>query len=279
MSLSNFLGTQFINHALKGANMPTAPTNLFFSFHSADPVDTGANEVTATYLSGRTSYTASSFSAIATSGINRRIANSAILNMGTTIAASPVGGITHLGIWDASTSGNFLWAIRLENSSGTATPLVFANGNSIQFAIGAIVLSLDILKWSIYMRDMQLNWVKGTAATAAIATSYMGLHSLLLTDGTGTELTTTVRAAGRVAIASSAWDALTTSGLATITKNTNNIDFGMSAGNATGYTQIGFWTAASAGNLIFAGTSLAPQNIATGDPVLFTAGSITAGFS
>ena len=277
MTLSNYLETQYINHAVKGANLPTALTNLFFSLHSVDPADTGANEVTSTYLSGRASYTSSNFTSPATNADNRQITNTAILNYGNAIAAS--SGIPFLGIWDAATGGNFLWSIKLQTSSGADSPLIFGNGDTVQFAIGAIALRLDILKWSIYIRDIQLNWLRGITGVAAIATSYMGLHSTLFADGTGAELTTTVRAAGRLAIASTAWDAIATSGVATITKNSNNIDFGLSAGNAFGYTRIGFWNAASAGNLIFIGVSLAPQDITTGMPVFFTAGSISAGFS
>ena len=277
MSISNYLETQYINHAVKGANLPTALTNLFFSLHSADPADTGANEVTATHLSGRASYTSSNFTAPATNADNRQITNTAILNYGNAIAAS--SGIPFLGIWDAAIGGNFLWAIKLQTSAGVDSSLIFGNGDSIQFAIGAIALRLDILKWSIYIRDIQLNWLRGIAGVAAVLTSYVGLHSSLFTDATGTELTTTVRSAGRVAVASTAWDANTVSGLAAITKNSNNIDFGISSGNAFGYTRVGFWNAASAGNLIFIGVSLAPQDILTGAPVLFTAGSITAGFS
>ena len=277
MTISNYLEAQYINHAVKGVNMPTALTNLFFSLHSADPSDTGANEVTSTYLSGRASYASSNFSTPATNGNNRQIANSSSLSLGTAIASST--GIPFLGIWDASTGGNFLWAIKVQTSAGVDNPLIFGSGDAILFATGAVTLSLDILKWSIYIRDIQLNWLKGTTALAAISTSYMGLHSTLFADGTGTELTTTVRTAGRLAILSTAWDAITTSGVATITKNSNNIDFGLSAGNAFGYTRVGFWNAASAGNLIFIGVSLAPQDILTGTTVLFTAGSITAGFS
>ena len=277
MSISNYLEAQYINHALKGVNMPTAPTNLFFSLHSADPSDTGASEVTSSFLSGRVSYASSNFSAPTTNVNDRQIVNSAILSLGSSTAAST--GIPFLGIWDASTGGNFLWAIKLQTSAGVDSPLIFGSGDAIQFALGAIALRLDILKWSIYIRDIQLNWLRGTAAITAIMTSYMGLHSTLFADATGTELTTTVRTAGRLAIASTAWDALTTLGLASITKNSNNIDFGASVGNAFGYTRIGFWNAASAGNLIFIGVSLAPQDIVAGTPVFFTAGSISAGFS
>lgn len=277
MAISNYLQSQYLNHAIKGSNLPTALTTLYFSLHSADPADTGANEVTSTYLSGRAAYTSSNFASPSTNANNRQITNTAILSYGNAIAAST--GIPFLGVWDAATGGNFLWAIKLQTSSGVDSSLVFGSGDNIQFAIGAIALRLDILKWSIYIRDIQLNWLKGTAAPAAITTSYIGLHSTLFADATGSELTTTVHTAGRIAVASTSWATNSASGLATITKNSNNIDFGSSVGNAFGYTRIGFWNTASAGNLIFIGVSLAPQDILTGDPVLFTAGSITAGFS
>ena len=55
MGLSSYLLDKFLNHHFKGTAAGTAPTTLYGSIHSADPLLTGVNEVTATYFSGRAS--------------------------------------------------------------------------------------------------------------------------------------------------------------------------------------------------------------------------------
>ena len=54
-----------------------------------------------------------------------------------TNSGTDFGTITHLSIWDASSSGNCLW-----QGAATASKAI-ANGDSYQVAIGALTVSLD----------------------------------------------------------------------------------------------------------------------------------------
>lgn len=77
-------------------------TTVYASLHIGNPGITGANEVTG----GSYARQAVTFGAAASSAMS----NSAALNftgMPAVVAGTPM---THMGLWDASTAGNFLWA-------------------------------------------------------------------------------------------------------------------------------------------------------------------------
>lgn len=262
MAYSDYIENKALNW-LTGTAYGTAPTNLYFSLHSADPVDTGANEVTATYVSGRASYTASGFTSPATVGSNRQIKNTALVDFGNSILA---GTIYWIGVWDASTSGNFLYGLQLQDASDVAAPLTFGSGDPVTIAINGVIVNLSITNFSIYFADVTLNWLKGTSAPTAPTNVYVGLFTLLIADGTGTEVTTTIRTAGRVAIAS--WAALVTDGTGRLLKNSALVDFGNSVGSVTGLYIIGLWDASTSGNLLTFGT-FAPRNVIATEPVYF----------
>jgi len=268
MSLSNYLEDMILNW-FGGTNFATAPTNLFFSLHSADPADTGANEVTATYTSGRDSYTASGFTSPATVGTNRQIKNTALIDWGNSTSA---GSADWIGIWDASTSGNFLFGFQLLNGSGVATPLTFGSGDPVTIAINGAAINLSISSFSIYLVDMILNWFKGTTAASAPSTIYAGWFTSLVASGTGTEVTTDIRVAGRVAITT--WGSLTTEGTKRLIKNSAIVDFGNSANTVLGVYILGLWSASTSGDL-YVFLTVTPRDVLSGEPVFVPANGIT----
>jgi hypothetical protein len=267
MSSSNYLEDKILNW-ITGTAFGTAPTTLYFSLHSADPTDTGANEVTATYVSGRASYTSSNFDTPATVGAARQIKNTAIVDFGNSIAA---GTIYYLGVWDAATSGNFLFGFNLVDSIGATQTFSFGNGDPVTLAINAVKINYPINNFSIYFANFILNWFKGTSAPTAPTNVYVGLFTFLTVDGTGTEVTTTIRAAGRVAVSS--WASLTNDGVKRLLKTASVVDFGDSAGAVTGVYINGFYDASTSGNLLFLGT-FTPRDVVVGQPVNYPAGSI-----
>ena len=99
------------------------------SLHTADPGLTGASEVTA----GANSYARQpvTFGAPATGGGGRQIANSAAL----TWTDMPAVTVTHVGIWDALTVGNFLYGDAL-----TASQVVNAGG-TFEFPISNLTVT------------------------------------------------------------------------------------------------------------------------------------------
>lgn len=249
---------------LRGTALGTPPS-LYIGLNSADSND-GSSEVTSTYLPSRAAYTGSSFGSPTTVGTNRVITNSTAVALGTSIA--PSTGISHFSIWDAISEGNCLFVGTFVSGS-TPTPLVFSSGIAVSIPVNTLTISLSITSHSIYLRDIYLNWIKGTSAPTA-PTTYAGIATAAAADGTVTEVTTTVRVAGRVLV--SAWDAIATLGNYKFTINTNAINFGSSAGAVTGVTHFPLWDAASGGNLLVFPALASPRDIGIGNPVSLDAG-------
>ena len=97
MPLSAYLRDKLLDHYLKGAAF-TQPTNVYVSLHTADPGTTGASEVTGGSYARQL---ASSSFAAAGSGSKASNAN-------VDFASMPATTVTHAGIWDAVSGGNFL---------------------------------------------------------------------------------------------------------------------------------------------------------------------------
>jgi len=122
---------------------------------------------------------------------------------------------------------------------------------------------------STYTRDQTLTTI--TSATRYVAT-YSVAPSRAGTGGT--ENTTSIRTAGRIAIASSEWDAIESSGNSRQRKNTNALPFG-NAVNSVSVVFIGLWDAATGGNFI-AGVA-SPFTSTAGAPVTIPAGALIIG--
>lgn len=125
---------------------------------------------------------------------------------------------------------------------------------------------------STYVANALLNWVRGTAMPAAPAAVYIALFNGDPTDaGTGgTEVTATLRTAGRVAATFGA-----PSGKAIA--NTAIVDFGNAAGAATA-THFAVFDAASAGNMLGSNPlSSGSGAISAGVAVNFAIGALTWG--
>ena len=126
-AFSNYLEDQIIAWAFTGTTFPTALTSVWVSLHTGDPADTGANEVTGGNYARI---------AVANAGWTKTIASpTAGIASATTTAeivfpASPAtttwsGTVTHVGIWSASTAGNFLYGGALTASRIVAVGDVF----------------------------------------------------------------------------------------------------------------------------------------------------------
>lgn len=127
---------------------------------------------------------------------------------------------------------------------------------------------------SDYLETQILNWIKGTTFPAAPSAVYVGLFSSDPTDtgSAGTEVTTTVRVAGRVAVT---FGANSGSGDGTTSiSNSAIVDFGASAG-ATTVTHFALFDAVSGGNMLVSETLTSSKTIAISDPVSFPIGNLT----
>jgi len=114
MSFTNFLETEILDHVFAGAAY-TAPSTKYIGLFTAAPGETGGG----TEVSGN-GYTRKSI-AFATSGATT--SNNAAVEFPT--ATGTWGTITHVGIFDAATSGNLMVYATLTASKTVASGDVF----------------------------------------------------------------------------------------------------------------------------------------------------------
>ena len=114
MSFTNFLETEILDHVFAGAAY-TAPSTKYIGLFTAAPGETGGG----TEVSGN-GYTRKSI-AFATSGDTT--SNNAAVEFPT--ATGTWGTITHVGIFDAATSGNLMVYATLTASKTVASGDVF----------------------------------------------------------------------------------------------------------------------------------------------------------
>lgn len=137
--LSNYVESKLVNWLFKQTAFGSAPTALYVALHSADPGDTGANELAATGSYARAqlnpdtdSSTNTNWNAAGTSGSAATMSNKLAVTFPTATANWNSGSaIQYFSIWDASSSGNCLF-------SGTisASGVVVLNGTTLSFAGG-----------------------------------------------------------------------------------------------------------------------------------------------
>ena len=116
MSFSNFLETEILDHVFAGAAY-TAPSTHYLALFTAAPGETGGGtEVT-------TSGTAYVRKAVAFTTTGNTTSNSAAVEFPT--ATASFGTVTHVGVFDAATSGNLMAYAALSSSKAIATGDVF----------------------------------------------------------------------------------------------------------------------------------------------------------
>ena len=126
MSFSNYLETKVLDHVF-GATAYTAPATLYVGLYTATPNDAGGG----TEVSG-TGYARQS-AAFTTSGDTT--SNTAAIEFPT--AGSSWGTVTHVGVFDASTSGNLLVYGTLSTSK------LVESGDVFRIPAGDLDISLD----------------------------------------------------------------------------------------------------------------------------------------
>lgn len=137
MAFSQYLATEILDW-FKGGAMPTALSTVFLTVHSGDPGVAGtSNNVTSTIRgdSNRVSITTSTLSTVgAASGGGFQITNGGVVQVSASAAAGAT--VTHFGIWDANSAGNFLASGQLTTSVAVVT------GDTVQFNIGAMAIKV-----------------------------------------------------------------------------------------------------------------------------------------
>lgn len=137
MAFSQYLATEILEW-IKGVSFSSALTTVYVSIHSGDPGVAGtSNNVTATVTgsANRIAVTTSTLSTIgAASGGGFQITNNNVVQITASAVNSTTQSVSHFGIWDAVTAGNFL-------ASGALNSAVdVVNGDAVQFNVGAMAI-------------------------------------------------------------------------------------------------------------------------------------------
>ena len=125
-AMSNYLENKVLDYVLRD-QADWAPTAVYLALHTADPTDAGTG---AECSGGSYARQAITFNAAhATAGTIDNSSAEEITNM-------PACTVTHIGIWDASTSGNLLFHGAV-SASKTVT-----SGDTISLAAGSLDITL-----------------------------------------------------------------------------------------------------------------------------------------
>jgi len=132
-SISNYLETALLDHSL-GTSAYTAPTNVYVALFTTDPTD--ADTGTEVSTSG-TNYDRKivTFAAASTTGGDSTADSAGDVEFDE--ATASWGTITHIGLYDASTSGNLLWHNAVTTSKTVGT------GDTVIVRAADMVVSID----------------------------------------------------------------------------------------------------------------------------------------
>jgi hypothetical protein len=121
MPASTYLGNALINDILRGVDFAN-PTTIYISLHTGDPGLNGANEVGTGAWPSYARKDAAGGGAIATgwaAAASKATANALDVDFGANDGAGTVT-VTHFGVWDHPTAGNFLFGDALTASKAYA---------------------------------------------------------------------------------------------------------------------------------------------------------------
>ncbi len=110
MAVSTYLGNALLNFALRGVAL-TPPTAIYISLHTADPGVTGSSEIAKTVWPSYARKESSNGEGIAsgfTAPAAKQSKNTKQLLFASNDGTATVT-VTHIGLWDAPTGGNFLF--------------------------------------------------------------------------------------------------------------------------------------------------------------------------
>lgn len=124
--MSDYLENALINATLRNTAY-SSPNTVYVGLHTADPTDAGTGTEVAGSSYARTSVTFAAPS-------NGSSASNADCTFPT--ATGSWGTITHIGLWDASTTGNLLYHTPLDASK------TIASGDIFKIASGSLTVTL-----------------------------------------------------------------------------------------------------------------------------------------
>tara|TARA_R100000329_G_C7616849_1_gene219063 strand:- start:2344 stop:2730 length:387 start_codon:yes stop_codon:yes gene_type:complete len=124
--MSNYLENALINHTLRNSAL-SAPSAVYVSLHTANPDE----DASGSELSGSAYARQAATFAAPSNGVST---TSADINFPQ--ATGSWGTVSHIGIWDASSSGNMYYYTALDASKTIAT------GDILKIAAGSLTVTL-----------------------------------------------------------------------------------------------------------------------------------------
>lgn len=128
---SDYVENQILNCYLNQTNI-TAPTAIYVGLHTADPTDAGSGAEVSGNGYARVAITDKFGTASGTGG---SVSSNADIT-GFTASGGNWGSVTHIGIYDASTSGNLLFHTALDSSA------TVNDGDSFQISSGNLTVTV-----------------------------------------------------------------------------------------------------------------------------------------
>jgi hypothetical protein len=129
---SDYLETQILNSTLKGGSFPTI-TTAYLAVFIGDPTDAASGGAEGSWTNyARQSMT---FGAVTTNGTGKEVNSSAQIQFPALVGSNVT--ISHIGIFDAATSGNMLYHTNL------ATSKTLTADDVLSFAVSGVTVTLD----------------------------------------------------------------------------------------------------------------------------------------
>jgi hypothetical protein len=256
---TDYLEEQAGNYFVGG--MDTAPTAVKIGLFVGSPGEdgTGGSDVSAS-INGTGAVTFTFGSPTLVSGVYQ-ISNTGIVDFGNSLADIE-GTVDSFGIYVDTGAGDELIGYGALN-----TPLTIATSDPVSIPAGEIKISLEQYGGATTQQDL-LDWIRGTDPSAPDL--YVGLYTAAPgIGGGGTEVTTNIRAAGRVQPATG-WNGPDQDGATFVLSNDGKIDFGTSDNTlASPLTHFGIFDSDSGGNLLFWGALAETVPVNAGNNVFF----------
>lgn len=127
MPLSAYLQGRVLDHLLRGEVFPQP--HLYASLHSSDPGPKGRHELRGGGY-GRFPANSAFTGAESKDGTRKTVEE-------ISFEALPRTTVTHLGLWDSRSGGNFLWSFEMK------TPVKCSDGATLRLRAGAFSASVE----------------------------------------------------------------------------------------------------------------------------------------
>lgn len=139
--MSDYLENKLVDHIFRATSF-SAPTALYVSLHSANPTDTGLNEISGNaYARAGLAPSVSNWKSTngattgASTGTTGQTSNADLITFAT--PTGTWGSVTHFAIWDSLTGGNMLFYGALTISK------TINQGDTVSFATDALTVTFS----------------------------------------------------------------------------------------------------------------------------------------